>query len=83
MLDWSLISLGFIVFLVGYFFLAQSQGEAACNSKDQDAHYKGGIAGVVIGIIFMIIGFILKATGSTGQVTQAIRTRLPTMPQYQ
>lgn len=69
MLDYILISIGLISFCVGYFFLAKSQGENECITPKiemtENLNYTGGIAGVVIGLVFFIIGFILNSTGAT------------------
>ncbi len=56
-----LILSGLISFLTGYFFLGKVQGQNDCSTKPEstDSNYKGGIAGVVIGIIFLSIGIVL------------------------
>lgn len=57
-----LIILGLISFFTGYFFLGKAQGQNDCKEKPEstDSNYKGGVAAVVIGILFIIIGFIMR-----------------------
>ena len=57
-----LISVGLIVFLVGYWFLPLSYGEKECNPvpASQERNFGGGIAGVVIGLLLLIIGFVMN-----------------------
>lgn len=58
----SLITVGIVIFLVGYWFLGKSQGEESCTPvSDKAKHNKnGGIAGIVFGIIFMVVGLVLN-----------------------
>jgi hypothetical protein len=67
-----LISIGIIIFLIGYWFLGKSRGESECKDKPDslDRNYGGGIAGIVIGIILMLVGLIMNLTNS------------PTTPSY-
>ncbi len=60
-----LILLGLISFFTGYFFLGKAQGQNDCTEKpaSTDNNYKGGIAGIVIGIFFILIGCILRMMG--------------------
>lgn len=62
LLGGSMITVGIVIFLVGYWFLGKSQGEESCTPpNDKAKHNKGGgIAGIVIGIIFVIVGFIIN-----------------------
>ena len=62
LLGGSLITLGIAVFLVGYWFLGRSQGEEACTPPLDMSKINrgGGIAGIVIGLIFMLVGFIIN-----------------------
>lgn len=56
LLGTSLIVVGIVIFLVGYWFIGRSQGEEQCNPPVESANRAGGIAGTVIGLIFMIAG---------------------------
>ena len=58
----STIVAGIIIFLVGYWFLGKSVGQNECKDKSESAslNYGGGIAGIVIGIILMIVGLVLN-----------------------
>jgi uncharacterized protein YacL len=57
-----MVSLGLIVFLIGYWFLALSNGQKQCGDSaivaKSSTNMGGGIAGVVIGLIIMILGII-------------------------
>ena len=50
-----LVIVGLIVFLIGYWFLAESQVE---TTDVASTHKGGGIAGIVIGIVVMILGIV-------------------------
>jgi ABC-type Fe3+ transport system permease subunit len=67
----SLFLLGFIIFLVGYWFTSRAQAEAECNDPRIEAHrnpnYIGGVAGIVIGIVFVIVGLVLRSSDSIKQ----------------
>lgn len=58
----STIVVGIIIFLVGYWFLGKSTGQNECKDKLESTslNYGGGIAGIVIGIILMIVGLVLN-----------------------
>jgi putative Mn2+ efflux pump MntP len=58
----STIVTGIIIFLVGYWFLGKSVGQNECKDKSEStrSNYGGGIAGIVIGIILMIVGLVLN-----------------------
>lgn len=58
-----LIILGLVSFFTGYFFLGKGTGQKDCKEKPEstDANWGGGIAGVVIGIIFILVGIIVRA----------------------
>lgn len=60
----ALISIGIIIFLVGYWFLGKSTGEDECSTKPEslNKNFGGGIAGIVFGIIFMIVGIYMNVT---------------------
>lgn len=60
LLGTSIIILGFVIFLIGYWFLGKSSGEQECPTPIKSANYGGGIAGIVIGIIFMISGSFMN-----------------------
>lgn len=58
-----MITIGLIVFLIGYWFLALSNGQKECSSDSaivakSSTNTAGGIAGVVIGLVFMILGIV-------------------------
>lgn len=56
-----LITVGVAILFVGYFFLAKSDGQKDCKEKPEstNANFGGGIAGVVLGVVTIIVGFIL------------------------
>ena len=54
-IGYVLVVIGLIVFLIGYWFLAESQVE---TTDVASTHKAGGIAGIVIGIIVMILGIV-------------------------
>lgn len=62
----SLFTLGFIIFLIGYWFTSRAQAEAECNDPkiepQTNPNYIGGIAGIVIGIVFVIVGLVLRSS---------------------
>ena len=65
MLGTILIVLGVAVFLVGYWFLGYNRGNLVCDpAVDRDKNFGGGIAGIVIGIVIMIIGFVVNLSSS-------------------
>jgi multisubunit Na+/H+ antiporter MnhB subunit len=57
-----LITLGLVVFLIGYWFLSLSKGQQQCTDPAVtdyvSRNFGGGIAGIVIGLILMIIGIV-------------------------
>ena len=62
------VFVGLIVFLIGYWFLAESQGQ--CTGTDTtvanaSAAKGGGIAGIVIGMIIMILGIVFGNSSET------------------
>ena len=71
LLGTSLIVVGIIIFLVGYWFVGRSQGEEQCNPRIETANKAGGIAGIVIGLIFMLAGlFVNLREANPEQVVQ-------------
>lgn len=56
----TLVVLGMIVFLIGYWFLGKSTGEKECPTpiESYGINHGGGIAGLVLGIILMLIGIV-------------------------
>lgn len=56
----SLIVVGIAIFLTGYWFTGRSQGEEQCTPPLETANKAGGIAGIVIGLIFMIAGLVVN-----------------------
>ena len=59
LVGYLIVTVGLIVFLVGYWFLALSNGQKQCtNEINYSTNMGGGIAGVVIGIIIMILGIV-------------------------
>ena len=57
-----LVFVGLVIFLVGYWFLAESQGTVQCTDTTivakSSTNKVGGIAGIVIGIVIMILGIV-------------------------
>ena len=57
-----MITLGLIIFLIGYWFLALSNGQKQCKDSVIESksfvNTAGGISGVVIGLVFMILGIV-------------------------
>lgn len=57
-----MVSLGLVVFLIGYWFLALSKGQKQCGDSaivsKSSTNMGGGIAGIVIGLIIMILGIV-------------------------
>jgi hypothetical protein len=60
--------IGYIIFIVGYYFLANSVGKRdGCKGKGvlidlpNDPDYGGGIAGVVIGLLLIAFSHLLPA----------------------
>lgn len=58
----SFIFIGVIVFLIGYWFLGKGQGEESCVPPLEKSYYNknGGIAGIVIGCSFILVGLIIN-----------------------
>jgi len=67
LLGTSLITVGIVIFLVGYWFIGRSQGEEQCKPPIESANKAGGIAGVVFGLIFMIVGLYFNLRDSSSQ----------------
>lgn len=70
------ILLGTIVTLIGFWFIAKSDGQNTCKDKPESAgaNYVGGIVGVVIGILIIVISLFLRT--SVGQsVAEKLATR--------
>jgi uncharacterized membrane protein len=57
-----MITLGLTIFLIGYWFLALSNGQKECGDSTivskSSTNMTGGIAGIVIGLIIMILGIV-------------------------
>ena len=68
LLGTSLITVGIIIFLIGYWFIGRSQGEEQCKPPIKSANKAGGIAGVVFGLIFMIVGLYFNLSQSNPEV---------------
>ena len=68
------IIIGLIVFLIGYWFLALSYGEKECVDPNiltkSSINAIGGIAGIVIGLIIMILGIILAHSDPAIQIQE-------------
>lgn len=64
-----MVTLGLIVFLIGYWFLALSNGQKECTdstiASKSFMNMGGGIAGIVIGLILMILGIVF---GNSGEI---------------
>lgn len=63
-----LIFVGLVIFLVGYWFLAESQ--VSCTGTGSEpvnasTNKGGGIAGIVIGIIVIILGIVFGHSSDT------------------
>lgn len=58
-----IVAFGLIIFLIGYWFLALSNGQKECGDSaivsKSSTNMGGGIAGIVIGIVIMIIGIFM------------------------
>ncbi len=67
MLGYFLVSLGLIAFLIGFFFMAKSEGQKECAEQPAttENNFKGGIAGLVIGGTFILIGSIVLSIMSS------------------
>jgi hypothetical protein len=67
-----LIIIGLISFFTGYFFLGKAHGQNDCKDKPEstDINYKGGIAGVVIGVFFILIGIVVRMMMMTSNSVQ-------------
>jgi uncharacterized membrane protein len=70
LLGTSLITVGIVIFLVGYWFIGRSQGEEQCKPPIESANKAGGIAGVVFGLIFMIAGLYFNLRDYSLEVSQ-------------
>jgi ABC-type phosphate transport system permease subunit len=59
-----LLFIGIAVFLTGYWFMGKSQGEFECNppAGKAETNKGGGIAGLVIGSVFMLFGMFVNFT---------------------
>lgn len=61
-----MVTVGLIVFLIGYWFLALSNGQKQCSdsaiASNSSMNMGGGIAGIVIGLIIMILGIFYGNT---------------------
>lgn len=57
------MALGLVVLFTGYYFLAKSRGQDECEPKPEsrNRNYNGGVAGTVIGAIFIVVGLGLIA----------------------
>lgn len=57
-----MVTVGLVVFLIGYWFLALSNGQKQCSdstiASNSSFNMGGGIAGIAIGLIIMILGII-------------------------
>ena len=60
LLGTSLILVGIVIFLVGYWFTGRSQGEEQCNPPIESANKAGGISGIVIGLVVMLAGLVVN-----------------------
>ena len=62
MIGIGLLVAGVFVTFIGLYYFSKSTGESACASKPAttDADYGGGIAGIVIGVILIIVGVVMK-----------------------
>jgi len=56
-IGYVLVFVGLVVFLVGYWFLAESQVECIDPAKGS-TNKAGGIAGIVIGLVVIILGIV-------------------------
>lgn len=63
----SLIVVGIVIFLVGYWFIGRSQGEEQCKPPVESANRAGGIAGTVIGLIIMLAGLYFNLSDADSQ----------------
>jgi len=63
LIRYGALIVGYIIFIVGYYYLAASIGYRDTCPQPVDltksANYGGGIAGVVIGLLFIIFGHII------------------------
>ena len=60
LLGTSVIVVGIVIFLVGYWFTGRSQGEEQCNQPIESANKAGGISGIVIGLVVMLAGLVVN-----------------------
>ena len=60
LLGTSVIVVGIVIFLVGYWFTGRSQGEEQCNPPIESANKAGGISGIVIGLVVMLAGLVVN-----------------------
>jgi general stress protein CsbA len=58
--SYFIIFTGLVSFLIGYWFLAKSKGEDENSSTSAKNNFIGGLIGIIIGVIFLIYGFILS-----------------------
>lgn len=71
LLGTSLIVVGIVIFLVGYWFIGRSQGEEQCKPPIESANRAGGIAGTVIGLLVMVVGLYFNLRdANAGQLVQ-------------
>lgn len=67
---------GIIIFFVGYYFKGKADGQGDCTRKPDsyDMNNGGGIAGIVIGIVLVIIGGVmnmLKGPDAAAEASEA------------
>jgi Na+/proline symporter len=67
LLGTSLIVVGIVIFLVGFWFTGRSQGEEQCNPPIKSSNKAGGIAGIVIGLIFMLVGLVVNLSEANSE----------------
>lgn len=62
----SIMFLAAIVSFLGFFYLGVSQGQGmdAKELENKDTNYKGGIAGIIIGLIVFVIGGYISMKSS-------------------
>ena len=81
-----LILLGLVIFMVGYYYIAKSNGQSECNKdkkeieSSQSANYIGGIVGVVIAIILVIVGFILNSQTAKAAIIKTLSSSPVSQP---
>jgi Ni,Fe-hydrogenase I cytochrome b subunit len=60
---WSSLLTGITIFLTGYYFIGKSSGQVECEKTKnlfEMQNYQGGLAGVIIGIIFIVVAFVFR-----------------------